>query len=54
MRLCQRFGLPFDMKDVEWPLLTVEFNSLRGHQMDGVYEFIDLPVRPPNNPGAYG
>jgi hypothetical protein len=26
------------MEDVEWPLLTVEFNSLRGHQMDGIYE----------------
>jgi hypothetical protein len=26
------------MEDVEWPLLTVEFNSLRGYQMDGIYE----------------
>ncbi|CCA76328.1 hypothetical protein PIIN_11894 [Serendipita indica DSM 11827] len=31
------------MDDVEWPLLTVEFNSLRDHPMDGIYEFIDLP-----------
>lgn len=38
VRLCHRFSLPFKMDDVEWPLLAVEFNSLRGHQMDGVYE----------------
>ncbi|KIM23876.1 hypothetical protein M408DRAFT_332078, partial [Serendipita vermifera MAFF 305830] len=43
VRLCHRFKLNFNMEDVEWPLLTVEFNSLRGHQMDGIYEFIDLP-----------
>lgn len=28
------------MEDIEWPLLTVEFNSLRGHQMDGIYEVL--------------
>ena len=38
VRLCQRFGLKFDMSRIEWPLLTVEFISLRGHQMDGIYE----------------
>jgi len=38
VRLCQRFDLEFDMSEVDWPLLTVEFNSLRGHRMDGVYE----------------
>ncbi|KIM23880.1 hypothetical protein M408DRAFT_332082 [Serendipita vermifera MAFF 305830] len=43
VRLCHKFKLGFDMEDIEWPLLTVEFNSLRGHQMDGIYEFIDLP-----------
>ena len=26
------------MNEGDWPLLTVEFNSLRGHQMDGIYE----------------
>jgi hypothetical protein len=26
------------MSEVEWPLLTVEFNSLRGRRMDGIYE----------------
>jgi hypothetical protein len=36
--LCQRFDLKFDMSEVDWPLLTVEFNSLRGHKMDGIYE----------------
>ncbi|KAG8796745.1 hypothetical protein FRC17_007956, partial [Serendipita sp. 399] len=43
IRLCFRFKLPFQMHDVEWPLLTVEFNSLRNLQIDGIYEFIDLP-----------
>jgi hypothetical protein len=38
VRLCHRFNLAFKMDDFEWPLLAVEFNSLRGHQMDGVYE----------------
>ena len=38
VRLCQRFDLKFDMNEVDWPLLTVEFNSLRGHQTDGTYE----------------
>jgi len=38
VRLCQRFDLKFDMSEVDWPLLTVEFNSLRGHKMDGIYE----------------
>jgi len=38
VRLCHRFDLKFDMSEVEWPLLTVEFNSLRGHKMDGIYE----------------
>ncbi|KAG8824093.1 hypothetical protein FRC19_002548 [Serendipita sp. 401] len=43
IRLCFRFKLSFQMNDVEWPLLTVEFNSLRNLQIDGIYEFIDLP-----------
>ena len=38
VRLSQRFDLKFDMSEVEWPLLTVEFNSLRGHRLDGIYE----------------
>jgi hypothetical protein len=38
VRLCYRFNLSFTMDDVEWPLLTVEFDSLRGHQIDGAYE----------------
>jgi hypothetical protein len=38
VRLCQRFDLKFDMGEVDWPLLTVEFNSLRGHRMDSIYE----------------
>ena len=38
VRLCQRFDLEFEMSEAHWPLLTVEFNSLRGLQMDGIYE----------------
>ena len=40
VRLCQRFNLKFDMSEVDWLLLTVEFNSLRGHRMDGIYEVL--------------
>jgi hypothetical protein len=38
VRLCQRFDLKFDTTGMEWPLLTVEFSSLRGRRMDGIYE----------------
>ena len=38
VRLTQRFDLKFDMSEVDWPLLTVEFKSLRGSRMDDVYE----------------
>jgi hypothetical protein len=53
VRLCQRFDLKFDMTGVDWPLLTVEFNSLRGHRMDGIYEvrynvLTDLPFADSN------
>ena len=41
VRLCQRFDLKFDMSEMDWPLLTVEFNSFRGHRMDGIYEVCD-------------
>ena len=41
VRLCGRFSLKFDTSEVDWPLLTVEFNSLRGHRMDGIYEVRD-------------
>ena len=41
VRLCQRFNLKFDMSEVDWPLLTVEFNSFRGCRMDGIYEVRD-------------
>ena len=27
--------------EVDWPLRTVEFNSLRGHRMDGIFEVCD-------------
>ena len=47
VRLCQRFDLKFDMSEVDWPLLTVEFNSLRGHRMDDdVYEVRDNTLSP--------
>ena len=28
------------MSEGDWPMLTVEFNSLRGHQMHGTYEVV--------------
>ena len=38
VRLCQRFDIKFDMNEIDWPLITVEFNSLHSHPMDGIYE----------------
>jgi len=38
VRLCQRFDLKFDMSEVHWPLLSIEFRALRGRQLDGIYE----------------
>ena len=38
VRLCQRFDLKFDMSEVDWPLLTIEFNLLRGSKLDSIYE----------------
>jgi len=38
VRLCQRFDLKFEMSEVDWPLLTIEFNLFRGRKMDGIYE----------------
>ena len=38
VQLCRQFDLKFDMSEADWPLLTVEFNSFRGHRMDGIYE----------------
>ena len=37
-RLCQRFDLRVEMSEADWPLLTVEFNSLHDHRLDGIYE----------------
>jgi len=44
VRLCLLFDLKFDMSEVDWPLLTVEFNSLRGHRRYGIYEVRDNPL----------
>jgi len=38
VRSCQLYNIKFDMSEFDWPLLTVEFNSLRGHRIDGIYE----------------
>jgi hypothetical protein len=37
-RLCHCFRLGFDMKNVGWPLLTVEFDSFREQEIDGIFE----------------
>jgi hypothetical protein len=38
VRLYHRFDFRFDMSEADWPLLIIEFNSLRSHIMDGIYE----------------
>jgi hypothetical protein len=48
VRLCHRFKLPFDMEFPLWPLLTVEFNSLRDKKVEGIFEassFFHLRIR---------
>ncbi|KLO16285.1 hypothetical protein SCHPADRAFT_901671 [Schizopora paradoxa] len=44
IRLCGRFNIkkPHNKPD-KWPLLKVEFESLRDHNLDSDFEFIDLP-----------
>lgn len=37
-RLCHRLMVPFDGDSVDWPLLSVEFDSLRDQDIDGVFE----------------
>ncbi|KDR69840.1 hypothetical protein GALMADRAFT_230492 [Galerina marginata CBS 339.88] len=43
VRLCHRFKLGFPAGSGEWPLLCVEFASLRDRSIEGTFEFIDLP-----------
>ena len=38
VRLCQQFGLGFDMNEGDWPLVNVEFSSLRDHRISSIYE----------------
>ncbi|KAG8820618.1 hypothetical protein FRC19_008722 [Serendipita sp. 401] len=43
VRIYQRFGPIFGEDVTDWPLLTLEFPSLRGRKIQGIFEFIDLP-----------
>ncbi|KLO15087.1 hypothetical protein SCHPADRAFT_279938 [Schizopora paradoxa] len=45
VRLCIRLEVPLDLNAEPhlWPLLTVEFLSLRNRRLEGVFEFVDLP-----------
>ena len=38
VRLCHRFRLGFQREGVEWPLLTVEFDSFRDQEIEGIFE----------------
>ncbi|KAI5115401.1 hypothetical protein M0805_004072 [Coniferiporia weirii] len=43
VRLCRSFGVDFRAEGKTWPVLTVEFDSLRDEALDGQFEFYDLP-----------
>ncbi|KAI5116359.1 hypothetical protein M0805_002395 [Coniferiporia weirii] len=43
VRLCRSFGVEIPVGGKNWPLITVEFDSLRDEHLDGVFEFYDLP-----------
>ncbi|KAG8761521.1 hypothetical protein FRC14_002708 [Serendipita sp. 396] len=43
VRIYQRYGPVFGVGTTDWPLLTLEFPSLSGQKMQGIFEFIDLP-----------
>ncbi|KAH8104320.1 hypothetical protein DFH11DRAFT_1551015 [Phellopilus nigrolimitatus] len=42
VRLCKSFGIRIDV-DHDWPLVTVEFESIRNETLDGEFEIFDLP-----------
>ncbi|KAI5115402.1 hypothetical protein M0805_001500 [Coniferiporia weirii] len=43
VRLCRSFSVDFRAEGKNWPVLTVEFDSLRDEALDGQFEFYDLP-----------
>ena len=38
VRLCKRFDVTLDIDPFQWPLLTVEFETLRNMRVDGIFE----------------
>ncbi|KAH7927606.1 hypothetical protein BV22DRAFT_268537 [Leucogyrophana mollusca] len=44
IRLCRRLKVPLPTcRNIQYPLLKIEFEALRDEQFEGVFEFIDLP-----------
>ena len=40
MRLCKRFGFKFEGTEEDWPVLSVEFSSLKDRKINEIYEVI--------------
>ena len=40
MRLCKRFDVKFEATEEDWPVLSVEFSSLKDRDTNEVYEVI--------------
>jgi len=38
VRLCKRFGLKFEGTEEDWPILNVEFSSLKDRKVNEIYE----------------
>ncbi|KAH7918876.1 hypothetical protein BV22DRAFT_1134271 [Leucogyrophana mollusca] len=43
VRLCRRFDVSLPKRHTTWPLLKIEFETLRNEALEGEFEFIDLP-----------
>ena len=46
MRLCKRFGFNFEGTEEDWPVLSVEFSSLKDRKINEVYEVMYSPTTP--------
>ena len=40
MRLCKRFDVKFEGTEEDWPVLSVEFSSLKDRNVNEIYEVI--------------
>ena len=46
MRLCKRFDVKFEGTEEDWPVLSVEFGSLKDRNVNEIYEVMCRPTTP--------